>query len=178
MRLAVDGARCSRAKVIDESLLTGESLLVAKTVGDKVFAGAVNAEGVLVVRAQRSRREQHVGADHSLVEEAQAVKAPIQALVDQISAVFVPVVLLISLLTFGLTAWLSGDWQTALMNAVAVQVIACPCALGLATPAAMMVGTGCGAFGILIKDAQALELAHRVDTVCFDKTRHADTRQT
>ena len=170
-RLAVDGEVLEGESHCDESLLTGESLPVAKTVGDKVFAGAVNAEGVLVVRAQGLGANSMLAQIIRLVEEAQAVKAPMQALVDQISAVFVPVVLLISLLTFGLTAWLSGDWQTALMNAVAVQVIACPCALGLATPAAMMVGTGVAArFGILIKDAQALELAHRVDTVCFDKT--------
>lgn len=173
-RLAVDGEVLEGESHCDESLLTGESLPVVKKIGDKVYAGAVNGEGLLLIRATGLGSNSMLAQIIRLVEEAQAVKAPIQALVDKISAVFVPVVLAISVLTFGLTVLFSGDgqiWQVALINAVAVQVIACPCALGLATPAAMMVGTGVAArFGILIKDAQALELAHRVDTVCFDKT--------
>lgn len=170
-RLAVDGAVLEGESHCDESMLTGESLPVAKSIGTRVYAGTVNGEGLLLVKAQGLGANSMLAQIIRMVEQAQAVKAPIQALVDKISAVFVPVVLLISLLTFAVWLWLTGDWQTAIMNAVAVQVIACPCALGLATPAAMMVGTGVAArFGILIKDAQALELAHRIDTVCFDKT--------
>ncbi|WMW81345.1 heavy metal translocating P-type ATPase [Undibacterium cyanobacteriorum] len=170
-RLAVDGEVVEGESHCDESMLTGESLPVAKSSGARVYAGTVNGEGLMLVKAQGLGANSMLAQIIRMVEEAQAVKAPIQALVDKISAVFVPVVLLVSLITFAVWLWLTGDWQTAIMNAVAVQVIACPCALGLATPAAMMVGTGVAArFGILIKDAQALELAHRIDTVCFDKT--------
>lgn len=170
-RVAVDGEVLEGQSQLDESLLTGESLPVSKGIGDKVFTGAVNGEGVLLIKATELGARSMLAQIIKLVEDAQAVKAPIQRLVDKISAVFVPVVLGISLFT--LLAWglMTGDWQTAILNAVAVQVIACPCALGLATPTAIMVGTGVAArFGILIKDAQALEIAHRLDTVCFDKT--------
>lgn len=170
-RVAVDGEVIEGQSQVDESLLTGESLPLTKKIGDKVFAGAVNGEGMLVVRATELGARSMLSQIIQLVEDAQAVKAPIQRLVDQISAIFVPVVLGISLITLVAWAWLTGDWQTAILNAVAVQVIACPCALGLATPTAIMVGTGVAArFGILIKDAQALEIAHRIQTVCFDKT--------
>jgi Cu+-exporting ATPase len=175
-RVPADGRVLEGASHLDESLLTGESLPVARSAGDemggdKVLGGAVNGEGLLLVEALK------VGADTMLahiirmVEDAQAVKAPIQRLVDRVSSVFVPVVLLISLVT--LLGWglATGDWQQAVLNAVAVQVIACPCALGLATPTGIMVGTGIAArHGILIKDAQALETAHAVRTVVFDKT--------
>lgn len=170
-RVAVDGEVAEGQSQVDESLLTGESLPLSKAPGDKVFAGAVNGEGMLLIKATELGARSMLSQIIKLVEDAQAVKAPIQRLVDQISAIFVPVVLGLSLLT--LLAWglLTGDWQGAILNAVAVQVIACPCALGLATPTAIMVGTGVAArFGILIKDAQALEIAHRLDTVCFDKT--------
>jgi Cu+-exporting ATPase len=170
-RVPADGRVLEGASHLDESLLTGESLPVARRTDDKVLGGAVNGEGLLLVEALK------VGADTMLahiirmVEDAQAVKAPIQRLVDRVSSVFVPVVLLISVVT--LLGWglATGDWQQALLNAVAVQVIACPCALGLATPTGIMVGTGIAArHGILIKDAQALETAHAVRTVVFDKT--------
>jgi Cu+-exporting ATPase len=170
-RVPADGRVLEGASHLDESLLTGESLPVARRAGDKVLGGAVNGEGLLQVEALK------VGADTMLahiirmVEDAQAVKAPIQRLVDRVSGVFVPVVLLISLAT--LLGWglATGDWQQAVLNAVAVQVIACPCALGLATPTGIMVGTGIAArHGILIKDAPALETAHAVRTVVFDKT--------
>ncbi|MFD0752705.1 heavy metal translocating P-type ATPase [Massilia norwichensis] len=170
-RVPADGRVLEGSSHLDESLLTGESLPVARGPGEPVLSGAVNGEGMLLVEATK------VGADTMLahiirmVEDAQAVKAPIQRLVDRVSAVFVPAVLLISLVT--LLGWglATGDWQQALLNAVAVQVIACPCALGLATPTGIMVGTGVAArHGILIKDAEALETAHAVRTVVFDKT--------
>ena len=156
---------------MDESLITGESLPVAKQVGDQVTGGAINAEGMLIVKTQAVGAETTLARIIRLIESAQAGKAPIQRIVDRVSAVFVPVVLGVALLTF--LAWLgiNGDWEHALINAVAVLVIACPCALGLATPTAIMVGTGAAARrGILIKDAQALEIAHSVTVVAFDKT--------
>lgn len=170
-RIAVDGRIDEGESQIDESLITGESLPVAKKVGDMVTGGAVNGEGLLLVHATAVGAESVLARIVRLVESAQAKKAPIQHLVDKVSSVFVPVVVVIALLT--LLAWglVGGDWQVAILNAVAVLVIACPCALGLATPTAIMVGTGVAAqHGILIKDAEALELAHAVRTVAFDKT--------
>ena len=139
--------------------------------GDTVTGGSVNEEGVLQVRTGAIGAETTLARIIRMVESAQAAKAPIQRIVDRVSAVFVPVVLGIAALTFaGWLAW-SGDWEQALISAVAVLVIACPCALGLATPTAIMAGTGVAARrGILIKDAQALELAHAVRAVAFDKT--------
>lgn len=170
-RIAVDGRIQQGASQVDESLITGESLPVAKKVGDMVTGGAVNGEGVLYVTTTAVGAETVLARIVRLVESAQAKKAPIQRLVDKVSAVFVPAVIMIACLT--LLAWgvLGGDWQVAILNAVAVLVIACPCALGLATPTAIMVGTGVAArHGILIKDAEALELAHAIKTVAFDKT--------
>ena len=170
-RLPVDGRVIEGASHVDESLLTGESLPLAKHVGDAVTGGAINGEGLLLVRTTAVGAESALARIVRLVESAQAGKAPIQRLVDQVSAVFVPVVLGLALLT--LLAWglATHDWATGLINAVSVLVIACPCALGLATPAAIMVGTGAAARqGILIKDAQALELAHTLRVVAFDKT--------
>jgi len=170
-RLPADGRVVAGASHLDEALLTGESLPVTKNPGDRVSAGAINAEGVLEIETSAVGAATMLSQIIRMVEQAQAVKAPIQRLVDRVSAVFVPAVLLVSLLT--LLAWglLTGDWQAALLNAVAVQVIACPCALGLATPASIMAGTGAAArHGILIKDAEALETAHAVTTVAFDKT--------
>ena len=156
---------------LDESLLTGESLPVAKGPGERITGGAVNGEGLLLARVTAVGAATLLSQIIRQVEDAQAVKAPIGRLVDRVSAVFVPAVLLVSLLTFVAWAVATGDWQGALLNAVAVQVIACPCALGLATPTAIMVGTGAAArHGILIRDAEALETAHAVDTVMFDKT--------
>ena len=170
-RVPADGVVEEGRSHLDESLLTGESLPVAKEPGARVAGGAVNADGVLLVRASAVGAATMLERIIRMVEDAQAVKAPIQRLVDRVSSVFVPVVLLVSLLT--LLGWGlgTGDWQAALLNAVAVQVIACPCALGLATPTAIMVGTGAAArHGILIKDAQALETAHSLSVVAFDKT--------
>jgi Cu+-exporting ATPase len=170
-RLPVDGAIVDGASHVDESLITGESLPVAKQAGDRVTGGALNAEGLLRVRATALGAESTLARIVRLVESAQAQKAPIQRLVDQVSAVFVPVVLAIALITWLAWGLVSGDWSQGVIHAVSVLVIACPCALGLATPAAIMVGTGTAArHGILIKDAQALELAHSVRTVAFDKT--------
>lgn len=170
-RIPVDGEVLDGSSHVDESLLTGESLPVAREPGQRVTGGAVNGEGRLVVRTLAIGAETTLSRIVRLVESAQAKKAPIQRLVDQVSAVFVPAVVVIAVITllgWGLT---SGDWTMAVLRAVAVLVIACPCALGLATPAAIMVGTGAAArHGILIKDAQALELAHAVRTVAFDKT--------
>lgn len=170
-RVPADGVVEEGRSHLDESLLTGESLPVAKGPGSRAAGGAVNAEGLLLVRATKIGSETMLSQIIRLVEDAQAAKAPIQRLVDRVSSVFVPVVLLVSLAT--LVGWglATGDWEAALLNAVAVQVIACPCALGLATPTAIMVGTGAAArHGILIKDAQALETAHALDVVAFDKT--------
>lgn len=170
-RVAVDGTVVEGASQVDESLITGESLPVAKDPGDAVTGGAVNAEGLLLVRTLAVGAESTLSRIVRMVESAQAKKAPIQRMVDKVSAVFVPVVILLAMVT--LLGWglYSGDWEMAILNAVAVLVIACPCALGLATPTAIMAGTGVAARrGILIKDAEALEIAHRIDTVAFDKT--------
>ena len=170
-RIAVDGEVIEGRTHVDESLITGESLPVAKAMGDKVTGGAINAEGALTVRTVAVGNETTLARIIRMVESAQAAKAPIQRMVDRVSAVFVPVVLAIALVT--LVGWVmaTGDWEQAVINAVAVLVIACPCALGLATPTAVMAGTGIAAqHGILIKDAVALEVAHAVTTVAFDKT--------
>ncbi|MDB5795060.1 MAG: copper-transporting ATPase [Noviherbaspirillum sp.] len=170
-RVPVDGVIIEGNSHLDESLLTGESLPVTKSVGDAATGGAVNADGVLIVEATAVGGATMLSQIIRMVEDAQAVKAPIQRLVDRVSAVFVPVVLLIAAVAFFGWGWTTGDWQQALLNAVAVMVIACPCALGLATPTSIMVGTGVAArYGILIKDAEALETAHAVTVVAFDKT--------
>ena len=170
-RIAVDGEIIEGTTEVDESLITGESLPVSKQAGDHVTGGAVNAEGLIIVRTTAIGAESTLARIVRMVESAQAKKAPIQRLVDQVSAVFVPVVIgiaAVTLLGWGLA---TGNWETAILNAVAVLVIACPCALGLATPTAIMAGTGVAArHGILIKDAEALEVAHQVKIVAFDKT--------
>ena len=170
-RIPADGEIIEGRTHADESMLTGESLPVAKEPGSSVTGGALNAEGLITVRVTAVGAQSVLARIIELVESAQAKKAPIQRLVDRVSAVFVPVVLAIAgatLLSWGIA---SGDWEQALLNAVAVLVIACPCALGLATPTAIMAGTGVAAQnGILIKDAEALETAHAVTVVAFDKT--------
>jgi len=170
-RVPVDGEVMDGRSHVDESLVTGESLPVAKAPGDRVTGGSVNAEGVLAVKTLAVGAETTLARIIRMVESAQAAKAPIQRLVDKVSSAFVPIVLVVALAT--LAGWLAttGDWEQALVNSVAVLVIACPCALGLATPTAIMAGTGTAAsYGILVKDAQALEVAHAVTTVVFDKT--------
>ncbi|HKU95684.1 MAG TPA: heavy metal translocating P-type ATPase [Vineibacter sp.] len=170
-RIAVDGVITEGATHADESLITGESVPVAKQTGDTVTGGAVNGDGLIVVRTTAVGAESTLARIARLVESAQAAKAPIQHLVDRVSAVFVPVVVGIALLTFAGWWFATGDVEHAVIAAVAVLVIACPCALGLATPTAIMAGTGVAArYGILIKDAEALEHAHGIDVVAFDKT--------
>jgi Cu+-exporting ATPase len=170
-RIPVDGEIVEGNSQVDESMLTGESLPVDKQPGDTLTGGAINAHGMLIARTTAVGAETTLARIIRLVENAQAAKAPIQRLVDKVSAVFVPVVMGIALITF-IAWWVwGGNTEIAILNAVAVLVIACPCALGLATPTAIMAGTGVAArHGILIKDAEALELAHKITTVVFDKT--------
>jgi Cu+-exporting ATPase len=170
-RVPVDGVVREGESAVDESMLTGEGMPVSKGVGDRSTGGSLNGDGLLVLETTAGGAETTLARIVRLVEGAQAGKAPIQRLVDRVSAVFVPVVLVIALATFA--GWLlaGGGIEAAVIDAVAVLVIACPCALGLATPTAIMAGTGAAArAGILIKDAETLEVAHRVDTVAFDKT--------
>lgn len=173
-RIPVDGKVLEGGSHVDEALITGESEPVMKTVGAKVTGGAVNMDGLLLIQTGAIGTETTLARIIRLVQDAQAAKPDIQKLVDKVSAVFVPVVLVIALFTvlaWGLLGAGENPWEQAILNAVAVLVIACPCALGLATPTAIMAGTGVAArHGILIKDAQALELAHSIKTVVFDKT--------
>jgi Cu+-exporting ATPase len=170
-RFAADGVVLEGQTQVDEAMLTGEPLPVHKALDSRVTGGSINGEGRVVVRVSATGTTTVLANIIRLVEDAQAAKAPIQRMVDQVSAVFVPVVLVLALVTL-LVWWLTGhSLEVSLIHCVAVLVIACPCALGLATPAAIMAGTGVAAkHGILIKDAQALEIAHKVDTVAFDKT--------
>jgi len=170
-RIPVDGVLVEGATSADESMLTGESLPIAKVAGDKVTGGSINADGLILIKTAAVGAETTLSRIVRLVESAQGAKAPIQRLVDKVSAVFVPIVLVIAALT--VAGWLiaGAGFEVAILNAVAVLVIACPCALGLATPTAIMAGTGVAAkAGVLIKDAEALETAHRINVVAFDKT--------
>jgi Cu+-exporting ATPase len=170
-RIPVDGRVIDGEGSVDESMLTGEPLAVEKQTGAKVTGGSINVDGRLAIETTAIGSETMLARIVRLVEGAQATKAPIQRVVDRVSAMFVPAVLLIALATF--IAWwiIGGDAEAALLTAVSVLVIACPCALGLATPTAIMVGTGAAArHGILIRDAEALEHAHAVTAIAFDKT--------
>ncbi|BAK75918.1 heavy metal translocating P-type ATPase [Pseudogulbenkiania sp. NH8B] len=170
-RIAVDGEVIAGHAAVDESMLTGESLPVTKGVGDAVYAGTQNQDGMLTVRATGVGCQTQLADIVRLVSEAQGSKAPIQRLADVISGVFVPAVVAIAVVTLLVTGWLTGDWARALIHAVAVLVIACPCALGLATPTAVMVGIGNGARrGILFRNATALETAGRLTALVVDKT--------
>ncbi len=170
-RVPVDGVIAQGMSQLNESMITGESMPVVKEGGDAVIGGAINGDGMLRVQVTAVGSESTLARIIRLVESAQASKAPVQRLVDRIAAIFVPVVVAIAIIVF-LSWWLFvGDLETAFLAAVSVLVIACPCALGLATPTAIMVGTGVAARrGILIKDVGALESAYRSDTVVFDKT--------
>ena len=170
-RVPADARVLEGESEVDEAMLTGEPLPVPKRPGDSLTGGSINGDGRLVIEVRAVGAESVLARIIRLVEDAQAAKAPIQRLVDRIAAVFVPVVLLIALAT--LAGWMlqGSGVEIAMIHAVAVLVIACPCALGLATPVAVMAGTGMAAKrGILVKDASALEMARRVSTVAFDKT--------
>ncbi|MCF6354422.1 MAG: heavy metal translocating P-type ATPase [Candidatus Polarisedimenticolaceae bacterium] len=170
-RVPVDGIIVEGVSQLDESLITGESLPVNREEGDCVTGASINGEGLLRIRTTRVGTESTLARIIRLVEDAQASKAPIQQLVDRISAIFVPMVVAIASITFAGWLLVDGSMPGAFLAAVSVLVIACPCALGLATPTAIMVGTGMAArHGILIKDANALEHAYKVDTLVFDKT--------
>lgn len=169
--LPVDGVVVEGVSSVNESMLTGESMPIGKQPGAKVFAATLNQQGLLKCRATGVGAHTQLAAIIRLVEEAQGSKAPIQRMADTISGIFVPVVVIVSVLTLGITWWIAGDFVSALINAVAVLVIACPCALGLATPTAIMVGTGRGAqAGVLVKNAAALEHAEKIQTLIVDKT--------
>ena len=170
-RLPVDGTVISGTSAVDESALTGESLPVEKQVGDQVLSASINTTGRMIYRADRVGEQTTLAKIIKLVEDASATKAPIAKLADRISAVFVPIVIAISLLS--VIVWLLAGlaFELALVFGIAVLVISCPCALGLATPTAIMVGTGKGAeYGVLIRSAEALETAHAADTIVLDKT--------
>ncbi len=167
----VDGEVVDGTSSINEAMLTGESMPVGKAAGDRVFAATSNGQGALRCRATGVGEQTLLAGIIRLVGEAQGSKAPVQRLADRISAIFVPVVCTIALATFAGWWWYASDFATALVNAVAVLVIACPCALGLATPTAIMVGTGQGArAGILVRNAEALERAERIKVLALDKT--------
>ena len=171
-KIPLDGEIIDGETAIDESMLTGESLPVEKKIGDIVYGATINNFGVIKVRVTKIGGDTVLSQIIKLVERAQASKAPIQKLADKISGIFVPVVIVIALITFVIWFWVLGSGlEISLMNAVAVLVIACPCALGLATPTAVMVASGRGATsGIFIKDSQSLEIAHKINAVVFDKT--------
>jgi Cu+-exporting ATPase len=170
-RIPVDGVLIEGNSAIDESMLTGESLPVEKKTGDKVAGATMNQFGSFKMKATAVGKDTMLSQIISVVEEAQGSKAPIQNLADKVSGIFVPAVISVALLTFLTWYFVFGDFSSGLINAVAVLVIACPCALGLATPTALMVGTGKGAsHGILIKNAQALELAGKINAIILDKT--------
>jgi Cu2+-exporting ATPase len=172
-KIPVDGSVISGNSYVDESMISGEPLAVEKKKGEVVFAGTVNQKGSFSFIAEKVGSETLLSQIILRVQEAQGSKAPVQKLVDKIAGIFVPVVISISILTFAVWMFVGGDdaFTHALMNSIAVLVIACPCALGLATPTAIMVGVGKGAENnILIKDAESLELAHKVNAVILDKT--------
>ena len=169
--IPVDGVVLSGYSTVDESMLTGESLPVDKGENDLLYIGTLNQSGALVMRALKRAEESTLSKIITLVNEAQGSKAPIQQLADRVSAIFVPAVILIAFITLLVTRLVLGEWSDAIMHSVAVLVIACPCALGLATPTAIMVGTGVGARqGILIKNGEALERVAKSSTIVLDKT--------
>jgi Cu+-exporting ATPase len=170
-QVPVDGKILLGQSHLDEALISGESLPVSKKVGDKVTGGSLNLDGILEISATSVGSESTLSKIIDMVEQAQGAKAPVQAIVDKVSSIFIPLVLLVALGTLLVMGLVMGDWTTGILNAVAVLVIACPCALGLATPAAIMAGTGTAArLGVLVKDAVALEQAKKIDLVVFDKT--------
>ena len=170
-KVPVDGIIVEGSSYLDEALLTGESNPILKNIDDPIFAGTLNGDGVLLIKSTAVNEQTKLHQIIQLVESAQMSKAPILQLVDKISSIFVPIVLGIAIITFSAWWMINGDFEQALLHSVAVLVIACPCALGLATPTAMVVGTGLAAQkGILIKDINTLQLAHKLNHIAFDKT--------
>ncbi len=170
-RLPVDGVVIEGFTAIDESMLTGESIPVEKTIGDNVIGASINKNGSIQYKATKVGKESTLAQIIKMVEDAQSSKAPIAKLADQISGIFVPIVLVLAVITFGFWLLMGQSFEFSMANMIAVLVIACPCALGLATPTAIMVGTGKGAQnGILIKSGEALEKAHKINVVVLDKT--------
>ncbi|MBS5777230.1 MAG: copper-translocating P-type ATPase [Finegoldia magna] len=170
-KIAVDGIIVEGSSSIDESMITGESMPVQKQVGDECIGSTINKNGSFVFEAKKIGEDTVLSQIVKLVEDAQSNKAPIQRLADKISSVFVPIVIVIAVITFVITYFVTKQFDRALLNSVSVLVIACPCSLGLATPTAIMVGSGKGAeLGILIKSAEVLETANKIDAVILDKT--------
>ena len=172
-KVPVDGEVIEGRSPVDESMLTGEPVPVEKAAGDKITGATVNGTGALLMRATRVGRDTMLSQIVRMVADAQRSRAPIQALADKVSALFVPAVVLVAIITFVVWSWVGPDPRLshALVNAIAVVIIACPCALGLATPMSIMVGTGRGATaGVLVKNAEALELLEKIDTLVIDKT--------
>ena len=167
----MDGVVLEGESTVDESMLSGEPMPVDKTSGSSVTGGTINGHGLLKFRATRVGKATALAQIIRLVQEAQGSKAPIQAMADRIAAIFVPAIIAIAILTFFLWWGITGQFVPAMIRMVAVLVIACPCALGLATPTAIMAGTGKGAEkGILFKNSQSLEMATRITTIVLDKT--------
>lgn len=170
-KIPADGIIQKGSSALDESMITGESIPVEKSTGSKIIGGTINKNGYFEFRVTATGGNSVLGKIIKLVEDAQASKAPIQKFADKVAAVFVPVVLVIAAVSFMFWIFTGAGLSIALINFVAVLIIACPCALGLATPTAIMVGTGIGAArGILIKNSESLELAHKINTVVLDKT--------
>ena len=172
-KVPVDGEVIEGRSSVDESMLTGEAVPVEKAAGDKITGATINGTGALLMRATRVGRDTMLSQIVRMVADAQRSRAPIQALADKVSALFVPAVVLVAVLTFAIWSWVGPEPRLphALVNAIAVLIIACPCALGLATPMSIMVGTGRGAAaGVLVKNAEALEILEKIDTLVIDKT--------
>ncbi len=170
-KIAVDGIVIDGNSAVDESMITGESIPVEKKSGDTVIGGTINSHGTLTIAATKIGKDSILASIIKIVEEAQGSKAPVQKIADRVSAVFVPVVLIIAILTFAIWNFIIGNVTMGIIAGVSVLVIACPCALGLATPTAIMVGTGKGAEnGILIKSGESLEIALKIDAIVLDKT--------
>ena len=170
-KIPSDGIVVSGNSVVDESMITGESIPIEKSIGVKVIGGTINKNGFIEFEVTATGDNSLLGQIIRMVEEAQGSKAPIQNLADKVASVFVPIVIIISIITFIIWIISGSSFNTALINFVAVLIIACPCALGLATPTAIIVGTGKAAqLGILIKDGESLEMAHKISTIIFDKT--------
>lgn len=170
-KIPVDGEIIKGESSVDESMITGEPIPVDKTIGDTLIGGTLNKQGVLKLKATKIGNQTLLSGIIKMVEEAQGSKAPIQKLADKVSSIFVPTVLIISVITLFVWIFIAEDFSLGLLSFVGVLVIACPCALGLATPTAIIVGVGKGAqYGILIKNAESLEMLHKVNAIVFDKT--------